>query len=100
MELKDLEEMLQGSVKFILQARDKEGYIKDLDVILPYEIKYLPSKLRTAKILKIDLDENIIFLKIDEIEDEKWVKSEIDEAATIESLEKDLQNIIEDKELI
>lgn len=61
--LKELEDILQGNVSFTLQARDENGYIKDLDHILPYEIRYLPANLRKMMVLRLDVEEKIIFLK-------------------------------------
>ena len=94
--LKDLENILQGSTKFILQRRDSNDNIENIDTIIPCEIRYLPAKLRLSTILRIDLDDKIIFLNNINEDSEKW----IDESITVESLETDIKKIIDDDNLI
>lgn len=99
MQLKDLENVLVGNVKFRLVTKDFEGNLENVDEVLPYEIQYLPANLRKENILKIDVGKMEILLQGNEIS-ENWIKSKIDESITMESLEKDVKNMIEDKELI
>ena len=88
-----------GNVKFRLVTKDFEGNLENVDEVLPYEIQYLPANLRKENILKIDVGKMEILLQGNEIS-ENWIKSKIDESITMESLEKDVKNMIEDKELI
>lgn len=99
MQLKDLENVLVGNVKFRLVTKDFDGNLKNVDEILPCEIQYLPANLRKENILKIDVDKMEILLQANEVS-ENWIKSKIDESITMESLEKDVKNIVEDEELI
>lgn len=62
--LKDLGQILRGSLKFKLQER-VDGNIITLDEVFIYEIQYLPACLLRRKVLEFDLDENIIFLDKD-----------------------------------
>ena len=98
--LKDLENILQGSIKFILQRRNSANEIENVDTILPCEIRYLPAKLRLSNVLRIDLDDKIIFLNNTNEDSEKWTKSEIDESMILESLETDIKKSIDDNNLI
>ena len=100
--LKDLEDVLQGSVKFKVQRRNFDKNIETVDEILPYEIKYLPANLSTSEILRIDLDEKVIFLKNNNSED--WFRSKLNDNIE-ENLDEELQstmikNSIDDNNLI
>lgn len=74
MMLKDLYTVLQGSKRFKIQARNENGTIETLDEILPYEIRYLPAGITKKEVLRIDLDEGIIFLQGSSETDEDWSK--------------------------
>lgn len=65
MTLKELEKLLRGTTEFILESRDEDGNIIQLDKVLIYEIKYLPASLLKRTVLQIDLETNIITLDID-----------------------------------
>lgn len=99
MQLKDLENILVGNIRFRLVTKNFEGNFENIDEILPYEIQYLPANLRKENILKIDVDKMEILLQGNETP-ENWIKSKIDESITMESLEKDVKNIAEDSNLI
>lgn len=99
MQLKDLENILVGNIRFRLVTKNFEGNFENIDEILPYEIQYLPANLRKENILKIDVDKMEILLQGNETP-ENWIKSKIDESITMESLEKDVKNIVEDSNLI
>lgn len=62
MVLKDLKDVLQGSINFKLQSKNEAGEVENIDEVLPYEIKYLPANLLKRNILRIDLDAREIFL--------------------------------------
>lgn len=64
MTLRELETVLRGTTTFTIQTR-VDGYIRDVDKVLIYEIKYLPAGLLRRQVLEIDLEENIIFLDDD-----------------------------------
>lgn len=99
MQLKDLENILVGNIRFRLVTKNFEGNFENIDEILPYEIQYLPANLRKENILKIDVDKMEILLQGNETP-ENWIKSKIDESITMKSLEKDVKNIVEDSNLI
>ncbi len=99
MQLKDLENILVGNIRFRLVTKNFEGNFENIDEILPYEIQYLPANLRKESVLKIDVDKMEILLQGNETP-ENWIKSKIDESITMESLEKDVKNIVEDSNLI
>ena len=99
MQLKDLENILVGNIRFRLVTKNFEGNFENIDEILPYEIQYLPANLRKENVLKIDVDKMEILLQGNEMS-ENWIKSKIDESITMESLEKDVKNIVEDSNLI
>ena len=99
MQLKDLENILVGNIRFRLVTKNFEGNFDNIDEILPYEIQYLPANLRKENVLKIDVDKMEILLQGNETP-ENWIKSKIDESITMESLEKDVKNIVEDSNLI
>lgn len=99
MQLKDLENILVGNIRFRLVTKNFEGNFENIDEILPYEIQYLPANLRKENVLKIDVDKMEILLQGNEMP-ENWIKSKIDESITMESLEKDVKNIVEDSNLI
>ena len=67
MQLKDLENILVGNIRFRLVTKNFEGNFENIDEILPYEIQYLPANLRkenVLKILAILLVENSTFLDL------------------------------------
>lgn len=99
MQLKDLENILVGNIRFRLVTKNFEGNFENIDEILPYEIQYLPANIRKENVLKIDVDKMEILLQGNEMQ-ENWIKSKIDESITMESLEKDVKNIAEDSNLI
>ena len=99
MQLKDLENILVGNIRFRLVTKNFEDNFENIDEILPYEIQYLPANLRKESVLKIDVDKMEILLQGNETP-ENWIKSKIDESITMESLEKDVKNIVEDSNLI
>ena len=99
MQLKDLENILVGNIRFRLVTKNFEGNFENIDEILPYEIQYLPANLRKENVLKIDVNKMEILLQGNETP-ENWIKSKIDESITMESLEKDVKNIVEDSNLI
>ena len=102
MKLKELSQILQGSQKFTLQSRDDTNNIVNLDEVFIYEIQYLPAGLLRREILRIELDENIIFLDKNKNEEEgikKYV--EIDTMDSVEDYEeKFLKLHYEDNNLI
>ena len=65
MTLKEIETILRGSTKFELQSKDKDGNVVILDNAFIYELKYLPASLLRRNVLRLDLDECIIFLDRD-----------------------------------
>ena len=83
-----------------MQRRNRANEIENIDTILPCEIRYLPAKLRLHNVLRIDLDDKIIFLNNTDEDSEKWTKSEIDESIILESLETDIKKSIDDNNLI
>jgi hypothetical protein len=100
MVLKELEDILQGNVSFTLQARDENGYIKDLDHILPYEIRYLPANLRKMMVLRLDVEEKIIFLKsFESLEENEGPTSEKESILDIEE-EYNQEQLEEDESLL
>ena len=102
MKLKELSQILQGSQKFTLQSRDDANNVVNLDEVFIYEIQYLPAGLLRREILRIELDENIIFLDKNKNEEEgikKYV--EIDTMDSVEDYEeKFLKLHYEDNNLI
>ena len=99
MQLKDLENILVGNIRFRLVTKNFEGNFENIDEILPYEIQYLPANLRKENVLKIDVDKMEILLQGNETP-ENWIKSKIDESITLESLETDIKKSIDDNNLI
>lgn len=64
MTLRELGSVLRGTTTFTIQTRI-DGYIRDIDKVLIYEIKYLPAGLLRRQVLEVDLEESIIFLDDD-----------------------------------
>lgn len=99
MKLKELSQILQGSQKFTLQSRDDTNNIVNLDEVFIYEIQYLPASLLRREVLRIELDESIIFLDRNRNEEE-GVKKYVEIDAVEDYRENSINIMYEDGNLI